>query len=152
MPRLALLNDGQPMVTLTGSPTFHYTTGASNPSDNGFILDSFTNPGFKFLDPSTTLGPLTLVERIGRSQQFHLYARLQHSRRHSRRRSASRLDATIGNSVKFIGSTSGTGLTGSFTLGVTLNLNDLSHPTVSASGFNITASSADDRPGVLFER
>src|SRR5262249_15048572 len=53
---LALLIDGKPMVTLSGSPVFHYTTGSTDPMHpNGFILDSFTNPGFKFLDPSITL-------------------------------------------------------------------------------------------------
>ena len=58
---VSLLNNGQPMVSLTGSPVFHYTTGSSTAANNGFKLDSFTNPGFTFLDPVTTLGPLSLM-------------------------------------------------------------------------------------------
>ncbi len=134
---LALLNNGQPLVSLTGSPTFDYTTGSSTPSDKGIMLDPNSTPftGFSFLDPTTTLGPLTLVSpSVGLSNfSFELSGQLSAT-------------VTIGAAMATIGtspvSATFTDLSGSVNLGLQFNLADLTQPpTVSASGFSISAAS-----------
>ena len=133
---LVLLNNGQPMVTLTGSPTFHYTTGSSTATDNGFKLDSFTNPGFKFLDPVTTLGPLSLVNpTVGLSNfSFALTGTL------SATVTIKADSASIGTSPF---SATFTALAGTFDLGLTFDLSNIKNgPTsVTASNFTIEADS-----------
>jgi len=134
---VALLSNGKPMVTLMGNPTFDYVTGASNPADNGFSLDPSSTPftGFKFLDPTTTLGPITLVNPSVGLHDFSFAM----SGTLSATVDISAQTATIGSSPV---SATFTNLTGSFDLGLTFNLGNLSQlPTVSANGFSITASS-----------
>ena len=132
---VALLNNGQPMVTLTGSPAFHYTTGSSTPANNGFILDSFTDPGFTFLDPTTTLGPVTLVDPSVSLSNFSFEL-------------SGTLSATVTTSAAT--ATVGTGpvsatfsqLSGSFDLNLGFDLSHLTNPpTVNLAGFTITAQS-----------
>ncbi len=54
--KITFLANANPMVTLTGSPQFHYSTA------EGFKLDSFGSPGISFLDPSYSLGPITVKD------------------------------------------------------------------------------------------
>ncbi|MHB1421755.1 MAG: hypothetical protein ACYC3I_00885 [Gemmataceae bacterium] len=138
------LNNGSPMVTLSGSPVFHYTTGSSTASDNGFILDSFSNPGFKFLDPSSiALGPLTLTNPSVSLTDFSFspdFSSLSATLSANINISA---DATIGSTVKIYDSSDpgdGKGITGSFGVSATFSLSDLANPTVAFNGFTLTAN------------
>ena len=143
---VALLINGQPMVTLTGSPVFHYTTGSTDPMNpNGFILDSFSNPGFSFLDPTTTLGPLTLMYSTD-PVSFHDFSFSL----------SGQLSTTvmIGPVTAMIGTTSSPvsatvdGLSGTFTLQLGFDLGDLTAaPSVTASGFTLTAASVTANVG-----
>ena len=95
---VSLLNNGQPMVSLTGSPTFDYIEGSTTQADNGFNLVSFTNPGFTFLDPTYTLGPITLRYSSDRSALAISRSPWKRHDRSSRPPSpSSRITATVGN-------------------------------------------------------
>ncbi len=134
---VALLNNGQPMVSLTGSPTFDYVTGNMNNADNGFKLDpnSVAFTGFTFLDPTYTLGPLTLVTPKVELSNFSFAL-------------SGALSATvaIGADSATIGSGSlmatFNNLSGSFNLTLGFDLSHLTNPpSVTASGFSISATS-----------
>ncbi len=137
---LGLLNNGAPMVTLTGSPEFDYVTG-STPANNGFKLDPSSPPftGFKFLDPTTSLGPITLKDpAIGLSNfSFALSGQL------SATVTLSATTATIGTSSSPASATFSM-LSGSFDLGLQFNLANLSQaPSFvlpNGGGFTITAA------------
>ncbi len=130
---LALLNNGQPLVSLTGNMTFNYTTGGSS-SNNGFMMVSASITGFSFLDPMETLGPITLstptVSLSGFS--FDLSGTLMAT--------VSINDAMASITTGPISATF-TNLDGSVSLGLQFNLADLTQPPtiLSPAGFSITA-------------
>src|SRR5262249_377372 len=142
---LALLIDGNPMVSVSGDATFHYTTKSNDPTNNpnGFRMDTFTVTGFTFLDPAVTLGPLTLTNytvSLGHFSFTPNFGALSATLSATVTVSA---DATIGSKIKFMGATPGTGISGAFTLDATFSLSDLTHPTISPGGFSITANSME---------
>ena len=128
---LAILDNGQPLVSLTGSPTFDYTT------NNGFSLDPLSTPftGFKFLDPNITLGPITLVNpSVGLGNfSFAMSGQLTATV------TVSAATATIGAGPV---SATFTTLSGSVNLGLQFNLADLTQlPTIlTPTGFAISAA------------
>ncbi|MGA2663089.1 MAG: hypothetical protein ABSH34_36890, partial [Verrucomicrobiota bacterium] len=136
---ITFLAGGKPMVTLGGSAQFHYN------STDGFKFDSFTNPTFSFLDPTVSLGPITLVNPGVGLDNF------QFSLAHNSPSGSMNVDlsatihitvqtANIGSSTSALHATITT-LDGGFSVSAALDLlHPLAAPTISFNGFTLQAS------------